>query len=249
MIISALSALTVVANIICAYTIPLHAGTALVIITGIAFGPQTGFLTGVLSRFVCNFFMGQGVWTPWELAAWGLLGVLAGIAFYKPELVGYFDDKKEIVRKQARTGLSVMAVPVACMVVSEIVGYIVYIFTAKPGETFFGWRLYAFGLAGIIMAVLLMRSCIPCNFITVTIFTFISVFVIYGGIMNIAAMMMNSTYTDSGSANISWEALKLLYITGAPYDAMHAGGAAVCAFLFGDGLLGKLTRARIKYGL
>ena len=83
-----------------------------------------------------------------------------------------------------------MAVPVVCMVVSEIVGYIVYIFTEKPGETFFGWRLYAFGLAGIIMAVLLMRSRIPCNFITVTIFTFISVFVIYGGIMNIAAMMM-----------------------------------------------------------
>ena len=52
---------------------------------------------------------------------------------------GYFDDKKEIVRKQARTGLSVMAVPVVCMVVSELVGYIVYIFTAKPGETFFGW--------------------------------------------------------------------------------------------------------------
>ena len=101
--IAVMSALTVVANIICAYTIPLHAGTALVIITGIAFGPQTGFLTGVLSRFVCNFFMGQGVWTPWEMAAWGLLGVLAGIAFYKPELVGYFDDKKEIVRKQART--------------------------------------------------------------------------------------------------------------------------------------------------
>ena len=102
--IAVMSALTVVANIICAYTIPLHAGTELVIITGIAFGPQTGFLTGVLSRFVCNFFMGQGVWTPWEMAAWGLLGVLAGIAFYKPELVGYFDDKKEIVRKQATTG-------------------------------------------------------------------------------------------------------------------------------------------------
>ncbi len=153
-----------------------------------------------------------------------------GIAFYKPELVGYFDDKKEIVRKQARTGLSVMAVPVVCMVVSEIVGYIVYIFT-KAKRDIFGWRLYAFGLAGIIMAVLLMRSRIPCNFITVTIFTFIAC-LLYGGIMNIAAMMMNSTYTDSGSANISWEALKLLYITGAPYDAMHAGGAAVCAFLW-----------------
>ena len=79
---------------------------------------RQGFLTGVLSRFVCNFFMGQGVWTPWEMAAWGLLGVLAGITFYKPELVGYFDDKKEIVRKQATTGLLVMAVPVVCMVVS-----------------------------------------------------------------------------------------------------------------------------------
>ena len=58
--IAVMSALTVVANIICAYTIPIHAGTALVIITGIAFGPQTGFLTGVLSRFVCNFFIGAG---------------------------------------------------------------------------------------------------------------------------------------------------------------------------------------------
>ena len=48
--------------------------------------------------------------------------------------------------------------------VSEIVGYIVYIFTEKPGETFFGWRLYAFGLAGIIMAVLLMRSRIPVSY-------------------------------------------------------------------------------------
>ena len=44
--IAVMSALTVVANIICAYTIPLHAGTEFVIITGIAFGPQTGFLTG-----------------------------------------------------------------------------------------------------------------------------------------------------------------------------------------------------------
>ena len=93
-----------------------------------------------------------------------------------------------------------------------------------------------------------MRSRIPCNFITVTIFTFISVFVIYGGIMNIAAMMMNSTYTDSGSANISWEALKLLYITGAPYDVMHAGGAAVCAFLFGDGLLESLRVLELNMG-
>ncbi|MDD6333926.1 MAG: ECF transporter S component [Clostridia bacterium] len=247
--IAVMSALTVAANIICACTIPLHAGTALVIISGIAFGPESGFLIGVLSRFVCNFFMGQGMWTPWEMAAWGILGALAGIAFYKPEISGHFDDKKEIMKKKTQKGLSYMAVPVVCMLLSELAGYIVYIFTATEGETFFGWRLYAFGLAGIVISVILMHRRIPCNFVTVTIFTFVSVFVIYGGLMNIAAMMMNSTLSDSRSSQVSWEALKLLYITGAPYDAAHALGASVCAFLFGDGLLDKLTRARIKYGL
>ena len=110
--IAVMSALTVAANIICACTIPLHAGTALVIISGIAFGPESGFLIGVLSRFVCNFFMGQGMWTPWEMAAWGILGALAGIAFYKPEISGHFDDKKEIMKKKTQKGLSYMAVPV-----------------------------------------------------------------------------------------------------------------------------------------
>ena len=124
--IAVMSALTVVANIICAYTIPLHAGTALVIITGIAFGPQTGFLTGVLSRFVCNFFMGQGVWTPWEMAAWGLLGVLAGIAFYKPELVGYFDDKKEQVCQ--------LWLFLLCVWLSQRLWDILYIYLLKSRE-------------------------------------------------------------------------------------------------------------------
>ena len=54
---------------------------ALVIIAGVALGAQTGFLVGVLSGFVSNFVFGQGPWTPFQMIAFGLLGLLAGLVF------------------------------------------------------------------------------------------------------------------------------------------------------------------------
>lgn len=56
--------------------------TAIIIITGIAFGPQSGFLCGCLSAFVSNFTFGQGFWTPWQMFAYGFGGFLAGILFH-----------------------------------------------------------------------------------------------------------------------------------------------------------------------
>ncbi len=55
--------------------------TALIILTGIAFGGQVGFLCGAMSLFVSNFFFGQGPWTPWQMFAYGVAGLLAGILF------------------------------------------------------------------------------------------------------------------------------------------------------------------------
>ena len=75
--------------------------------------------------------------------------------------------------------------------------------------------------------------------VTVTVFTFISVLLLYGGIMNFAAMLMNASF-DTGVVAVSADALKTLYITGLPYDAAHAGGAALCVFLFGDAILQRL---------
>lgn len=43
-------------NLLCAHTIPLHGGSAVVVLSGIALGPEAGFLTGALGRFICNFF-------------------------------------------------------------------------------------------------------------------------------------------------------------------------------------------------
>ena len=50
-----------------------------IMITGMAFGPGAGFLTGAVSGFVSNFIFGQGPWTPWQMFAYGLGGALAGM--------------------------------------------------------------------------------------------------------------------------------------------------------------------------
>ena len=47
--------------------------SAIIMITAIVFGPETGFLTGALTAFVSNFIFGQGPWTPWQMFTWGLL--------------------------------------------------------------------------------------------------------------------------------------------------------------------------------
>lgn len=57
--------------------------TGIIMITGIALGPEAGFLTGAISAFASNFIFGQGPWTPWQMAAYGLAGFLAGLLFRK----------------------------------------------------------------------------------------------------------------------------------------------------------------------
>lgn len=52
---------------------------AIVMLTGIALGPETGFLCGAISAFASNFIFGQGPWTPWQMFAYGVSGLLAGL--------------------------------------------------------------------------------------------------------------------------------------------------------------------------
>ncbi len=56
---------------------------AVVMLTGIAFGAEAGFMTGAVSAFASNFFFAQGPWTPWQMLAYGLSGFLAGLLFHK----------------------------------------------------------------------------------------------------------------------------------------------------------------------
>lgn len=53
--------------------------TFIVIVSGFVLGPRTGFLVGSTAALTSNFFLGQGPWTPWQMVAWGLGGVVGGM--------------------------------------------------------------------------------------------------------------------------------------------------------------------------
>lgn len=54
---------------------------ALVILSGIVLGAESGFLVGALSALVSNIFFTQGPWTLWQMLGFGLLGFLAGCLY------------------------------------------------------------------------------------------------------------------------------------------------------------------------
>ena len=56
---------------------------AIVILTGVSFGGEAGFLVGCLIMMLSNMFMGQGPWTPWQMFSFGIIGFLAGILYQK----------------------------------------------------------------------------------------------------------------------------------------------------------------------
>lgn len=56
---------------------------ALTIITGVAFGGESGFLVGAMTMLVSNMLFSQGPWVPWQMFAMGIIGFLAGVLFRK----------------------------------------------------------------------------------------------------------------------------------------------------------------------
>lgn len=53
--------------------------TFVVIMTAIVFGAESGFMVGAIAALVSNLFLGQGPWTPWQMFAWGMVGLSAGL--------------------------------------------------------------------------------------------------------------------------------------------------------------------------
>ena len=84
-IMAVMCALAVAARVVIA--IPnFKAIYGVIMIAGIALGPEPGFLVGAVAAFVSNFFRGQGIWTPWQMLAYGLCGLLMGFLFRKGKL-------------------------------------------------------------------------------------------------------------------------------------------------------------------
>jgi uncharacterized membrane protein len=54
--------------------------TAMTFVVGYSLGPLPGFTVGAIGMLASNFVLGQGSWTPWQMAAWGIVGLLGAIA-------------------------------------------------------------------------------------------------------------------------------------------------------------------------
>lgn len=82
-VIAVMTALAVLGRVMFFMTPQIKPCIAVIIIAGIMLGKQAGFLCGALTGFVSDFFFGQGPWTPWQMFAFGLVGLLASVAYTK----------------------------------------------------------------------------------------------------------------------------------------------------------------------
>ena len=74
-LVAALAALAVAGRLLLAPIPNVVATTDIVLFTGYAIGGAPGFAVGALAALISNFWLGQGPWTPWQMAGWGLVGI------------------------------------------------------------------------------------------------------------------------------------------------------------------------------
>lgn len=78
-LVAALAALAVASRLLLA-PIPNVVGTTdVALFSGYALGAAPGFAVGALAGLISNFWLGQGPWTPWQMAGWGLAGVFGAL--------------------------------------------------------------------------------------------------------------------------------------------------------------------------
>jgi energy-coupling factor transport system substrate-specific component len=75
-LVAALAALAIAGRIAFAAFPNVKPTTDIVVFAGYALGGAPGFAVGALTALVSNFWFGQGPWTPWQMAGWGMCGLL-----------------------------------------------------------------------------------------------------------------------------------------------------------------------------
>jgi prenyltransferase beta subunit len=93
--------------------------TAIVFICGYAFGAGPGFAVGAVGGLASNIFLGQGSWTPWQMLAWGVVG-LGGAA------LGHLLDRRPLGR---------VALAFACALAAEAFNLLINLYTWTQGGT------------------------------------------------------------------------------------------------------------------
>lgn len=78
-LISVMTALSIVSRFIFAAIPAFKPMAAIIILTGMYLGGEAGFLCGAMTAFLSNFYFGQGPWTPFQMLAFGAIGAMAAL--------------------------------------------------------------------------------------------------------------------------------------------------------------------------
>lgn len=126
-------------------------------------------------------------------------------------------------------------------------GFLVGALSMLVSDIFFGqgpwtpWQMFTMGLIGFLAGVVLgdRRDFDTGRRIRISVFGFITVFFVYGGIMNPASVLM---YQE----NVNLDMLLAAYAPGIPIDAIHAVSTSVFLWIGAGPMLEKLERVRKK---
>ena len=144
--------------------------------------------------------------------------------------------------------------PVAAMVILTGVafgaeaGFMVGAMTMFCSNVLFGqgpwtpWQMFSMGVIGLLAGILFRKGLLHRERFALSVFGGLVTFLIYGGIMNPASVLMYQ-------ANPDWQMILTAYITGVPSDAIHALATAMFLWFLSESMLEKLDRVKVKYGL
>jgi energy-coupling factor transport system substrate-specific component len=109
-----------------------------VIFTGLYFGRRSGYLTGAFTALMSNMILGQGMWTPWQMYAWGAMGFVCGLL-----------SEKGILRPDRKAGIYVYGIVASFLYGLLLDSWFIVGFIADVNA---GSALAAYG-AGIVMNI------------------------------------------------------------------------------------------------
>lgn len=104
------------------------------------------------------------------------------------------------------------------------------------------WQMLALGLIGFLAGLLFQKKILKSGRLSLSIYGFLTTFFIYGGVMNMASLMIYASV-------ITWESVLAVYLTGAPFDLIHAFSTVFFLLIASQPMIEKLERIKIKYGL
>ena len=109
------------------------------------------------------------------------------------------------------------------------------------------WQMCTWALIGGISGIIWNHR-EKLNIWILSLYSFVIIFILYGGVMNMAALFMAHAISPTQTP-LNWQTMLATYVTGVPYDLIHAAGCGICVFIFGEGLTARLVRIKKKYRL